>query len=598
MARYNYIHSTIVKTDQGDAVIANVKDADTNVSKLVIQENPMVPFWITKPAYRNHEFKKEYAQESELDGYIAPSNRLGEEIYRALNDGRPPRGFIRFKQLLDSPYVYGADIEPEVLLKCKIKAANPDVPPPILNIGALDIETSVLGGNEIICATFVDGTTHEVYCSIYKPFMGNNKIKDIEGKITKLNGTLEDLKERVRIRHKDFFEGLNDAAKKLVDAKPFHVNYHITDDELDEIQWLFDRINDCKPDFVCIWNMGYDIPYIIDRIRFRQGNPADVMSHPDVPPKWRYCNFRPDRSEVDHITDRWDWLDLTSYTCFVDSMCLYGRIRKVKGREISYRLEYIATKDLGTGKLDFGQGADHHVMQEEQFLDYVAYNIIDAVLLVLLDEMNEDISNLVSLSGYSRLQDFSRQTVQLKNYFYAKLREQHCVTAAVGNSMLTKWDTYIANVGGGVLSPTLAKNTGIAILEEASAITDVCKYAADIDVTSFYPSAADGSNISKETKLFTTLAIEGFDPGKEVRQKIYEEYGSDFKTNKSLPTKLKDQLDAQLYEATKATSIHTEDYFGNVVAPYENGVYVCHKFFNLPNYTEMLELFNQEHGVN
>lgn len=37
-----------------------------------------------------------------------------------------------------------------------------------------------------------------------------------------------------------------------------------------------------------------------------------------------------------------------------------------------------------------------------------------------------------------------------------------------------------------------------------------------------------------------------------------------------------------------------EDFCGHVVSPRENSVYLCHKFFNLPDYTEISELFDRQ----
>lgn len=591
---YQYVHSVYVKANDSCCIVANVKNSETNESKLAIVPNPQVPFWITRPGLQTYNAKKEYALDSEVDGYISPAHLLPENVYKALNK-RPPRGFVRFKELLDSPYIYGADIEPEVVFKRNMRMANPNFPSKY-NVGGLDIETSVLGGNEINCITFVDGSRN-VYCAIYKPFMRNNIVPNSKKKEW-FTGDEEMLKEVVEREHHKFFDNLNDKAKKIANKKKFEMHYFISDNELDMIKWIFAAIHHHKPDFISIWNMGFDIPYIIDRIKFRGGDPAQIMSHPEVPPEWRYANFREDKSKVEHMVDRWDWLDLTGYTQFVDSMCLYGRIRKVKGREISYRLEYIASKDLGTGKLDFGQNKTHHVMQEEHFMEYVAYNLIDAIILVILDELNGDISNLVMLAGYSRLQDFSRQTVQLKNHFYNYCRENHMVPASVGTTMTTKYDHCLANVGGGVLSPTLAVGTGTPILREMpDKPTDVCKEAMDIDVSAFYPSVTIMSNVSKETKIVTVLAIEGFDPGSDIRREVIAEYGEDFKTNQALPPALRKKLDDKVYEATKQTCIETEDFFGNAVSPEVNGVYVCNKYFGLPTYLEMLALFQASHTV-
>ena len=79
------------------------------------------------------------------------------------------------------------------------------------------------------------------------------------------------------------------------------------------------------------------------------------MAHPDVPKQYRYASYKEDISKTDHFTDKWHWMSITGYSQFLDSMCLYARLRKVSGREVSYKLDDIANKELGQGKLHFGE---------------------------------------------------------------------------------------------------------------------------------------------------------------------------------------------------------------------------------------------------
>ena len=585
MSKYQYVHSIYVEADNGttSAIVANVQDTETGISKLMIIKDPMVPFWITKPTCQTYEHKKEYEPIENLDMYTC----VAHEKFRKIASILGMRGYVRPNVILSNPYVYGADIEPDVLLRIKLKKSNSE-PLKKLNIGGLDIETSVLGGEEICCMSFVDGTTHTVYCSIYEPFMHNNvkKIDNVESRV------YEDISEIDKIVQREqliFYDNLNDVTKRIVDKNPFKFKYFKSDSELEVIKWIFDNIHKCKPAFVSIWNMGFDIPYILKRLEFRQADPKQIFCSNEVPDVFKRVQFIPDRSKVEHITDRWDWLDITDYTQYVDSMCLYGRIRKVQGRDISYRLDYIASKDLGAGKLQFGQNAGHYEMQTTRFSEYVAYNLIDSMLLVLLDELNNDITSMLQLTGCSRLKDFSKQTVQLKNTFYDHCRNNGMVPASVGGSLSVDTDKYIVNIGGGVLSPDLARGVGAPILIEAPDLeTGMCVSVRDIDVSSFYPNTAKMSNIAKETKLVNVLGIEGHDPGAAKRAELRELYG-DYEnvSDPTLAKKIKDEL----YNATTQTCLTNENYFVSVVAPMENSVYLLHKYHNLPNYKEMAELF-------
>lgn len=540
---YCYIHGTYNRIDkEHDVLVANVKNIHTNESKLYFLEDPTVPFWITKPECRFNTSKREDCPEAQLDRYHSKHVDLAYNIAKAL--GMNTKGYVKIQNVLDSPYVYGADIDVEVLVKIAFSKACSGFPSR-LNIGTLDIETSMLGNNEIIIITYIDGLTRQSYTSIYKPFLKDHTEADIHAAIA--------------AQLPNFRAQLNKRALPIYDRQPFHYNLFISDNELEIIEWIFQQINRHKPDFVGIWNINFDIPKILKRIEYRQGDKNKIFCHPDVPPKFRYCKYHEDKGsnkQKAHPTDRWHWMNVTGYTQYIDQQNLYARIRKVKGKESNYKLDYIAGKNLGTGKMDFGENKGHVEFQRNDFVNYIAYNIIDATLCLLLEELNNDITNLITLTGVSRLKDFSHQTVLLKNKYYVYCRNNKRIPASIGNEIVSEWDHRIKNVGGAVLSPNLVHGTGISALEEADVETGVTLYDADSDYSALYPSVCQTMNISKETKIATVLEIFG----KNDKDAIY-------------------------------------NLFANVSTPIDNAVFICNEYFNLPSYQEMLELVKQRIGA-
>lgn len=474
---HQLIHSVYVKLGpEHDAVVANIKNVDTNESQLFIVRDPMVKVWVTKPGLRNHSSKKEYADLRELDVYNTKYNEIGRTLAVALDgqkfSGRGNAGkygYINTRKYLSSPYVYGADIDIGVRLKLAFRRQCQKFPTKY-NVGTLDIESSVLGNNEIILISFINGDGR-TYCSIFKPFF-----RPGEG--------IEQVKSMFEKRvNKQFRDALKPKIQKLYDEHPLDITYHESDDEAEVIKWLFDQIHACKPDFIVIWNMGYDIPRILERCEFLGLDPKDVFCHPDVPKELRYVKYYNDPGKPgDHIVDHWDWFQCPGYTCFIDAMQLYGRLRKAKGRDVSYRLDYIGAKELGTGKLDFGQNRTHYDMQTKDFVGYTVYNIVDNAILYLMNWKNNDIKNLLGLIGASRLEDFSKQTVQLKNYFFEWLQPQGKVPASVGEPLDQPYDRYIINKGGAVLDPLNALGTGVPILKESDTLSSVQKIVCDEDV--------------------------------------------------------------------------------------------------------------------
>ena len=532
---YAYSHGTYVKLDNGqDALVANVKNIHTNESKLEIIRNASVPFWVTKKPMQNHVYKKECVPDSELDTFRCKFAELPTAVAKAL--GEREFGYINYRNLLNSPYVYGADIELEVLVKMAAAKACSGVPTQY-NIGILDIENSMLGNHEITNMSYVDGLTRNCYMAAYEPFL--------KGK------TEADIRALTDIRLKEFREKLNAEAQIIFDKKPYTYEVYITDNELDLIKWTFKQINKHKPDFVGIWNIDHDIPYILERIEFRQGDAAEIMCHPDVPKELRYVHYKKDGGkggQMGHFTDSWNWLDCTGFTQYICLQNLYSRLRKVQGREISYALGYVAGKTIGTGKLEFGDHKGHVVMQSKFFLDYTVYNLFDSIIPGIMEEINNDITNFMTLIGINRLKDFSHQTVLLKNKFYSYCRENGRVPCSVGSTMITEYDDLISNVGGAVLSPTLVRGVGTPLLRESDIETGVTIYDADIDYSALYPSICQAMNISKATKIATVLSIEGF----LLKEDIF-------------------------------------DYFAQIAVPNDNAIYICNKYYGLPSYQEMFE---------
>ena len=500
-----YVHSTHCKVNNDptrNAVVVKEKikeiDNDGNVTwkdNLNIIENPIRPFYITARQFRDHQYKKEFEDLSKLEMYRCRDQELPDRVALALNEGRwTPKRFINLRQLCDSPYTYGCDIESEVLIKQNYMDNTPVGELPKFTCGCLDIENEVRGEGKINVLTYI----HEnqiytcalaQYCRIY------HKEDD-----SFTNATEEDC-----------IEAINKLIGEEIKKHGFELHFEIKDNELSMIYWIFERIHENKTDFVGIWNMNHDIPKIIERIIRCGGDPAQIMCHPDVPDRFKYCRYYTDNSNVQHFTDKWHWMNLTGYTQFIDSMCLYARLRKVSGRDSSYSLDAISTKELGQGKLHFGEITNHWYSQNYDFLNYIAYNINDVLIMQLMEWKNHDMSALNGLCGMSLPSQFNRQTIMVRNdeYHYGLLHGR--LPASSGTDMFTSYDKIMPKAGGTVLPPNKAAGVGINALEGIDKTTQVSIMTNDLDVSSMYPSILSAFNISKETQLSSLLGINGFD---------------------------------------------------------------------------------------
>lgn len=558
---HQYVHgaySPITNNSDSDALIANVKNVHTNESQLHIIRNPAFQFWVTKPALRTYTNKRECVPLTDVDMYIGKYSNMVEEIGRALGHSF---SFTNKRKFLSSPYVYGADIDPLVRMKLEYKQSC-DTPLSYFKVGALDIETSVLGDNQIILISYADFHTRTVYCGVL-----NSWVKTTE----------DELQARTAKEYKEFSESLNSAASTIWNQQPFKVVYGLFEKERDLLIWTFKNIHICKPDFCGVWNIAFDIPYIIERAIFRGLKPEHLFCHPDVPKQYRYITFREDKSQTHsaHFTDKWHVVECPGYTRWYDPMCLYARLRRVDSKLPFYTLDFVGNKIIGSGKMQFGINATHYSMQTNDMVGYCVYNTLDAVIPALCNAVTDDVTSMVTLTGCGLISTFASQTVQIKAFFFEYCMSHGLVPGTVYGSQVEDTDVYIGNIGGAVLNPQLMRAKGARCIKEADIATNIYKLCCDIDFTSQYPSILISSNISKETKLATLLWLSN----------------SPFALDQVLETKdVKDEK-GKLNPRARANAEHMFNFLCQYMATKENAVALC-EAFNLPGYTEMLNIWD------
>jgi len=536
---WRYLHGFLLDDQKESSTLqAVVKNTTTNESRLWIYDDPVRPYWIVPPAGRIFQQKRLSMAKEDLQELYVPQHELGAHIFEQLRGFKPSRP-VHTRQMFDSPYVYGADIPVTVLERYRLSQQTPKAIGSV-RVGFLDLETSVIGGKEIIAASYVDPEC-KVHQAVLESFLGKTKPERI---IEKYN----------QARHQ-FADMLKAEPKALFLAHDWKLNLVTCKTELDLIRWLFVHVHRTKPDFVGIWNISYDLPYLVDRLAVHGVSPEMAFCHPDVPRNKRYFNWRPDKSDrPDHFTHRWHWATISGYTQWVDAQCLYSILRRTRGMQISYALDYIAELELGVGKLAVTKSHKH--MQLHQFDDYVVYNSFDSILIKLMDMLNSDVTTMLLLAGPSDLNFFTKQTKRLQQelaIYGAELTKPR-VPCSIGGSQETELDKRITNVGGGVLTPHLAVGTSVAIVKEIDRAVGMQKFVADIDGTSLYPSLTAACNVDRDTLRATML-------GRDNEEGMLS--GADI-----------------------------EVICSNIVSPVANAAWLAPRYFKLPGYQKMLELYD------
>ncbi len=534
-----YTHSNYIKNERDDYVFVKEKkvtvDSDTNEitstkNNLKIIPSPKKRVWITKPQFRNHKGKRETERLDHCDCYSIENRYLKEKLGELLDV--KVNKYTKLKDILNSPYVYGADLDMESLVRLAYENNLKHNTIPFVK-GFLDIEQSVLGDDRINAITLI--IDNYIYCGYLNDFMKK-----------KVNGIM------VKADENDVIKLAHEYLGDYIDKYNFQLNVVGFDKEIDLIKWILDKAHFHEADFVGIWNMAFDIPTIIDRIEKNGCDPKDFFCDPSIAKELRRCEFIPDRNKkVAHVVEKWGWFDCTSHTQWIDLMTLFARIRKRQAKRPKYSLDAIAESEIKDKKLHVAQ-AGHYEMQTERFVEYVVYNIKDSLLIWLMENKNKDIDNLYKLSRSIRMHDFNKQGAMLNHSYQKFLLNKGYVLSCTGSNMNGPYDSLMRRVGGAVGNARNTREMGAFCTPQLPGYnTNIIPYVGDQDYKSFYPNTKKAGNISKETKLASIVEIEGHN------------------------------------------FLDIENYCSAIAAPKENAVYIGNKYYGLPNYSEMDELVKE-----
>lgn len=224
-------------------------------------------------------------------------------------------------------------------------------------------------------------------------------------------------------------------------------------------------------DIITGWNIEpFDIPYIIKRIDQVLGEKvSEGLSPFGKIEKSKYLLYgkEMDKYEIAGIP-------------VIDYMQAYKKFHLA--REESYKLEYIANKHLGVGKLDYKPYRSLAELYKGDHNKFIDYNIIDVLRVEQLDDFLEYISQIVMLAHYAKANfvdtfgTVRMWDVMIHNY----LMDQKI---AIPQNIESKKERQIA--GGYVKAPVPGRY----------------KTVMSFDLTSLYPHLVMMYNISPETLL-------------------------------------------------------------------------------------------------
>lgn len=478
------------------------------------------PFWITKPQYRNHKEKKEYEELENLNEYRCTESELRNTIAKSLNMGHTNKGL---KDLLNIPYIYGADVMSTSLIKEEYNKKYPDFKTPY-SICFYDIETNVFKDNkEIIIATIV--FKNEILTCVLKSFL-----KGYNDPITYIDNAMDKY------------------LKEYIDKHNYKCNTIICNTELELVQNIFNQIHKWQPDILSIWNQDFDINRTVEACNRAKVKPQDIFSDPTIPKELRYFKYKQGKKKkvttsgkVSPIPPSSQWHQTIAPSSFVviDAMCAYKRIRLSEPEEPSYSLDSILEKELGIRKLTFKEAeghsglAYHEFMQAKYKIEYIIYNRFDCISMQELDLKTQDLSyKLPMFAGNTDFNLFNLSTKKATDKMFFFLLEKNKILGSYGNN---QEDEFTKDEDNGEEYKTLSLKdwivtlpahnveyrNGLQCLEDSRYThTNIRCFVSDSDAVSSYPSDTSALNVSKSTTIRELVKIEGISEYTFRRQNI------------------------------------------------------------------------------
>ena len=393
------------------------KDLDTGDKKVQTIKNPKYTYYLVNeniPISHNMMYIEDYkvhpvtCEYKDLKRSIAENTGNLEWFKENLRNGN----YRDNDKLFSIPSIFRADMNIEDYYRYEFDRcyANEPYTPTKLYF---DIETDIInmrgdfpemGECPVNAITLVDDEGKTVYTLLLENYK---------------NPLIEEFKQEQNIpgQLKEFVRQRVGGWKNEIRFGLDKFNYKVIffDEEINLIKAAFDLINYLKRDFALAWNIAFDLPYLIARIRNLGRNPAEIICHPDFEMKW--CDYYIDQ-RADKFEERGDNALITSYTVYLDQLITFASRRKGQRAIASFKLDYVGDVIAGVRKLDYSNITDD--IAKLPYLNYhvfVFYNVMDTIVQLCVERKVADIDFVFTkaLATNTRYGKVHRQTTYLIN---------------------------------------------------------------------------------------------------------------------------------------------------------------------------------------
>lgn len=549
-----------------DFIVLVYKDNDTGQKHHKVIFNPTYTYYIMNDDQEIPNYNKLFIERDkvhpvevkfrDLEKSIAENTGNIEYYRQNIYSGNKQEN----KKLHTLPQVFFSDtnIEDHYRFKFAMTYKNDVIK---LNKGFFDIEVDgkfavgdfvQMGECEINCVSYLDEREKKIYTFILRN--KNNPLIELFEKeiIDKVFG-LREIREFI----KDAVGGENNFTKYGLDQFTYDLMFY--DYEIELIDDLFRTIHKCDADFVEGWNSsGFDLEYIIARIKELGYNPADIMCNKTWKEKV-VKNFVDERHKSD-FAERGDYTFISGNPVFIDQMIQYASRRKSKiGSYSSFKLDDIGLLEAGVQKLDYS-----HITKsvtELPWLDFktfVLYNIMDTVVQKCIENHTQDLEYIFAkcLVNNTCYKKGHRQTIYLINRMAADWYKMGYIIGNNSNRNNPKPPKFL---GALVHDPTHSND--YSRLKIGGRAIWVCDNLQDYDYKSLYPSTTLEFNIAPNTQIGKII----------IPDKVYDK--------------------ENLYNIEEEKYSRGGEFIENMVT--DNEIEFCKRWFHLAGFNELLDDINE-----
>ena len=496
-----------------DTMTIVYKDNTTGKKGIEVIENPKYVFYMLKNNITTPNYDMFFTDMKNLDEIICRYRDINKAIAEKLDqyEGTTKYTDLFKKNVRDGNYkanmdfqksrrVFGSDIPINDFYRMRFAEQYKNTETPVSR-AYLDIEVDVKlsptdfptnGNCPINAISYFEHDTKRLFT-----FLLNQK--DVNPKSNEFCTTVDN-----RAFNEEFKGFLNETlgSEKVKDFKLENIQTKVLtyDDELTLLKDLFGYINYTKPDFLMVWNMSFDIPFIINRILALGGNPKEIMCIHDISPLYENCNYIVDSDHEDFST-KGDYADITSYTVYLDQLIQFASRRRGGAQYRSYSLDYIGNEMAGVQKLHYENiAANVMELPYNDYRTFVKYNMMDVLVQYCIEFKADDIlyvfdKALLNCTEYKKVH---RQTIYLSNR--ATIMFKNFGNYVLGNNLNKfKPKPTVKYEGAYVADPCKFgdkykdKVNGVPIMRASNAI--------DFDFTRLYPSITQEYNMAPNTEI-------------------------------------------------------------------------------------------------